>query len=490
MAAGFNIYKQPKDFQKRYKLAITLLVGTAAFLALIFLITAGGSVLARFAVAIVVLVACGHIIANTNGIKDSYGAYLLGGKRGIGLVGWLSRKNPKLWIAFADWGLVLGFGIGSFFLFKEYVNTRTILFGIATIAVVILFVYPYLPLVISFINIPQITSRISSSPASGSSGYAPLFYFFLAGSLALGFSFSTIALMLFSGGAVLYTISLFILGLLKSQPNYSVLTQQIPGVAPLIPGLTIPFFAGIISLFILLVVHEFSHGVLARIAKIKIKSIGAILFGIIPLGAFVEPDEREVRKLKQSLQNRISIAGISANMLASLAFFVLTLAVLYFLLPNVDTGGVRAVQVFRNYSAYGVIEPNSVVLGWDNITIRNTFDLAKAEASYMPGNAVNVLTNLGSFALTPDENGRIGIFASPALLTPMYQLSNFLFAVAALSFGLNFFVAIFNLLPIPGFDGWRIYQNKIKDKRLLKAISWILIATIVLNILPWVWTIG
>ena len=56
------------------------------------------------------------------------------------------------------------------------------------------------------------------------------------------------------------------------------------GVAPIIPGVDIPLFAGIISIAILLIIHEFSHGILAKKAKVKLKEIGLLVFGFIPIG--------------------------------------------------------------------------------------------------------------------------------------------------------------------------------------------------------------
>ena len=85
------------------------------------------------------------------------------------------------------------------------------------------------------------------------------------------------------------------------------MTSQIPGVAPIIPGIDIPLFAGIISLAVLLVVHEFSHGLLARAAKVRLKSIGLLIFSIIPVGAFVEPDERQISKVKKAAQTKPSL---------------------------------------------------------------------------------------------------------------------------------------------------------------------------------------
>jgi hypothetical protein len=486
--ASFSVDRMPKKFRKRYKSVLTILVALAAFLAIAFLFLVNGNVLVRFVLAIFVLMVSGHVIAVTNGLKDSYGAYLLGGKHGIKFIESLAKKSPRFWTALADWGLVVGFGLLSYLLFRKYVSKKMMLAGMVSMLAILIFVYPYLPIVLSFINIPQITSKLSSVPAT--QGVSPFYYLFLAASVIGGFSASTILLVLYSGGSILFTTLLFLTGLLSAKPNYSILTQQIPGVAPLIPGLTIPLFAGIISLFILLVVHEFSHGVLAKIAKVKIKSIGAILFGIVPLGAFVEPDEREVKRLKESHQNRISVAGVSANMLTSIFFFVIAFVFLSYVLPNVNTHGVLVVETVKNLSAYGVIAVNSTIVGWNNVTIRNSFDLAKAEGSYVPGTPVKVATSSGVFSLMPNSQGKLGIIVEPAQMTLTYQATNFLYAIAALSFGLNFFVAIFNLLPIPSFDGWRIYQSKIKSKKLLNAIAAVIIITILLNILPWFWTIG
>ncbi len=480
--------KTKKAPSKAYRSAVTLFVAAGTFLAIAYLVLVNGDVLLRFAIAIAVLVLSGRMIATANGIKESYGAYLLGGKRGIKLIEALSRKNPKLWTAFADWGLVLGFGLMSYFLFGKYVSKKTVLLGLASLFAIFVFVFPYLSIVISFINIPQITSSVSSAPVT--QGFSPLFYVFVALGLLGGFSLFTIFIIFYSGGSILYSTFTFLLGFLASKPNYAILTQQVPGVAPLLPGITIPFFAGIIALFVLLVVHEFSHGVLAKIAKVRIKSIGAILFGVIPMGAFVEPDESQVKRLKESMQNRISIAGVSANMLTSLVFFIFALALIYYVLPNISTGGVLVTQTVKNYSAYGVIAPNSVILMWNNVPIRNEFDLQSVEGSYKPGGQVQITTNEGTFSLTPTSDGKLGVAVAPAQVTLSYQSANFLYAIAALSFGLNFFVAIFNLLPIPGFDGWRIYQSKIRSKRALKWIAIALVFAILLNVLPWFWTIS
>src|SRR5688500_11801554 len=58
----------------------------------------------------------------------------------------------------------------------------------------------------------------------------------------------------------------------------------IPGINPIIP---VGF--GIIALIFAVVVHEFSHGILARVHGLRVQTMG-LLFFIVPIGAFVEPD--------------------------------------------------------------------------------------------------------------------------------------------------------------------------------------------------------
>ncbi|MCD6367588.1 MAG: hypothetical protein J7L45_00720, partial [Candidatus Aenigmarchaeota archaeon] len=62
------------------------------------------------------------------------------------------------------------------------------------------------------------------------------------------------------------------------------------------PGiLGVPFWYWIISVAILIFFHEGMHGILARAEKIRIKTLGLILLAVIP-GAFVEPDEKQLKK--------------------------------------------------------------------------------------------------------------------------------------------------------------------------------------------------
>ena len=104
--------------------------------------------------------------------------------------------------------------------------------------------------------------------------------------------------------------SLYILGFysVKIIINYIVGKHSCPGVAPVIPGvklpgmpIKIPFIEGWLALIIILIIHEFSHGILTRIIKIKVKSFGLLLLGYFPIGAFTEPDEKKQKKQKEKI---------------------------------------------------------------------------------------------------------------------------------------------------------------------------------------------
>ena len=90
----------------------------------------------------------------------------------------------------------------------------------------------------------------------------------------------------------------------------------------------VPFIYWIISIFVVVVVHEGAHGILAAANKIRIKSSGlaalSILVPIVP-AAFVEPDEKALRKSPSRSQLGVLAAGPMANIiLAILLFGVIT----------------------------------------------------------------------------------------------------------------------------------------------------------------------
>ena len=103
-------------------------------------------------------------------------------------------------------------------------------------------------------------------------------------------------------------------------------------MTPLVPGVTVglPLFAYlIIPILFVMTTHEFAHGISAEVDGVNIKStgvLGAGLFYLIGLGAFVEVDERELNssKFHRNTRLRIASAGTYVNAItAGLAFLFL-----------------------------------------------------------------------------------------------------------------------------------------------------------------------
>lgn len=81
----------------------------------------------------------------------------------------------------------------------------------------------------------------------------------------------------------------------------------LPGLNPLIP-----IGYGLVALVLALVIHEGSHGVMAYAARMRVKSLG-LLFFILPMGAFVEPDEEDLERSTAREKNRVFAAGPTSN---------------------------------------------------------------------------------------------------------------------------------------------------------------------------------
>jgi len=103
----------------------------------------------------------------------------------------------------------------------------------------------------------------------------------------------------------------------------------IPGLNPMLP-----LVYGIIGLIVAVVVHEIAHGVQTRANNMKVESMG-ILHAVVPMGAFVEPNDEEIRKCGRKARSTIYAAGIAVNLsLAIVLFLVMTFGMMGTLSSN------------------------------------------------------------------------------------------------------------------------------------------------------------
>ncbi len=93
----------------------------------------------------------------------------------------------------------------------------------------------------------------------------------------------------------------------------------------LLPGINpyVPIVYGLIGIIVAVTIHEFSHGIVARSLGLRIKSVGVIFLFILPIGAFVEVDEKELRETRARNSLRVLAAGSGINFIVGLVCLAL-----------------------------------------------------------------------------------------------------------------------------------------------------------------------
>ena len=303
---------------------------------------------------------------------------------------------------------------------------------------------------------------------------------------------------------VAFGAMIFITGtLISSLPS----VFDTPAVSIVIPGVEmpgssiyIPFFYGLIALATVLIVHEFSHGVQSVGEKISIKSIGLLLFAIIP-GAFVEPDEDELKAAKRSSRLRVyaagSIANISLAVIAILLVSLISAGIPYYFAED----GIAIDRIVTDSPSDGVLKEGMVLQAIDNQTIGNATDYTNVLSSYSPGDNVSVKTDQGTYSLTLDKNpnnesrGFFGIQANKHFelvnnsLGPLPWILFELLELFQWVFMLNLGIGLFNLLPLKPLDGGYMLEillsYKLSEehyKPLVNALSVVMAMVIVFSI--------
>ena len=82
-----------------------------------------------------------------------------------------------------------------------------------------------------------------------------------------------------------------------------------------------------VGLAIAVLVHELAHGILASAQGIEIDSLG-LLFFVIPFGAFIEPNDDDLKKAGPRARIRLYSSGPAANLVVALVCLVVLLGVL------------------------------------------------------------------------------------------------------------------------------------------------------------------
>jgi len=198
------------------------------------------------------------------------------------------------------------------------------------------------------------------------------------GKISVVLSFVTLIFALFF---IVYETILISSVRIVSAPSPA-LYLALPGINP-----AIPIVYGGIALIVSVVVHEFMHGVVARRQKMKVNSVGALVF-IVPLGAFVEPDEQEMINADPVVRRRIVAAGPGINIFIAIACILI---LLFLLMPSVHvtSDGMYIEQVSPiNIVQNSHIPTGSLLTSYGNYTGSSVNNLASS-SMITPGTLQN-----------------------------------------------------------------------------------------------------
>jgi len=171
-------------------------------------------------------------------------------------------------------------------------------------------------------------------------------------------TFGVVITVLISLGMVAMLIaSLDMLFVMQPEPTDLNKPQNlllIPGINEFVPSSFAVWFAFILTL----VVHEFGHAILCRVERIKISCMGLLML-VIPIGAFVEPDEKEVKDAPLGSKLRMYGAGIANNVVVGLLCFWLLTVCIGFVTPTSDP---VIAGVYQGYPAEnaGIQTPSTI----------------------------------------------------------------------------------------------------------------------------------
>jgi membrane-associated protease RseP (regulator of RpoE activity) len=272
--------------------------------------------------------------------------------------------------------------------------------------------------------------------------------------------------------------------------DFAPVTVLIPGVT-LTSGPSILYF--LLSIPIVLVIHEGAHGIVATLEKIKIKTGGFAIF-IAMFAGFVEPDEDEFNRAKKISKLRVIGAGATANVIFALVLALVLLTNPFFAtvlpepllstfydLPN----GVMILSIIENSGAEKAgLQANDIITSINGIQIVSPLDFQKAQL--IPGEIAKVSILRDGQTLqfpvevipSPEDSdkGLIGIMRDNSLAyKPVLNfiewkdpsVSMFLLWLWMISF----FIGIINMLPLPILDGGKFIHTVIDKKISEKAVN-------------------
>lgn len=331
------------------------------------------------------------------------------------------------------------------------------------------------------------------------------------GAKYLGWFF--LALVPFVAGIALFIIATALIALINNPAVGKVVQDLGVGSVLMLPGINpmLPIVYGWIAIVLAIIIHEGAHGIIARANGFNVKSSGLLFFLIIPIGAFVDVDEEQLKTARARPSVKVMAAGVGGNVLLGVACLICLLVLVGSLTPIVTGVYINSVTADMPAQAAG-LQAKDVIVSIDNMTITNSTELRSFLDNYTAGDTVQVVVRRGdtwqnqyttTLNLTISDNRTVmgvtvynlqtqqvldsynqfslttlTLYLVPPTIASSYIpfsdtlsqfytspigsswpiIANFLYWVWFVDFN----VAIFNALPIYPLDGGRIFNITLK----------------------------
>jgi membrane-associated protease RseP (regulator of RpoE activity) len=326
-------------------------------------------------------------------------------------------------------------------------------------------------------------------------------------------SWFLLALVPFVAATALYLIVNSLIGLLSNPAVGEVVRDLGPQSVLLLPGINpmLPIVYGWIAIVFAIAIHEGAHGIIARNVGFNVKSSGLLFFLFIPIGAFVDVDEEQLKKAKARPSLKVMAAGVGGNIVLGVVCLLALLVLVGGLTPAVDGVYINSVTEGMPAQTAGLL-PRDVIISIDNMAVDNTtqlraildnktagdtllMDVARGESWQQQfSTTVNLTvsdnrTVMGITTYDLQTEARLQNYRAfsidrlamyivpPTLASALVPYSEFLapfythwlgpaWAIVANTlfwlWFVNFNIAIFNALPIYPLDGGRIFDITLK----------------------------
>ncbi|MBW6462378.1 MAG: site-2 protease family protein [DPANN group archaeon] len=382
------------------------------------------------------LIALVYILDRKNFKKEGTLFYLRRTEKGLKFIELFSVKHKKFFGIFADLGILFSFGtLGAWYLLKCKKATGVLW-----------------KTIISF----------------------SLFYMVFGVLLKIIFS-GVLSLFGASGFIVAYLLK-SAMDIITAPASVAAVQLVLPINIPNIPIFYVPIDLWLISIFVILVAHEFSHAFVAKAQGINVKALGYGFLAILPLG-FAEPDEKQIKKSKSLVKTRIYGAGSFANFIVALMSIPLLIGVMFAYSHSVDVVGVSYNDTISDMPADGLLPMGGTITMISGNETLDIYNLSLVLNSFGPGDTITVTVDGANYdlvlAANPDNSSRAFIGISNleqetvntipghmggiivSVLLYLLTLFNFIF-------GLNLGIGLFNLLPIKPLDGGFMFDEIVK----------------------------